>query len=222
MATSAECIVAVFAKAPRPGQVKTRLIPLLGAEGASALHRRLLEHSLRTARAASLSVIELWCAPDMEDAILGQCAALEGVSLLDQGPGSLGDRMGRAFQAMLARAPLCMLIGSDCPSLTGRDLIDAASVLAEPDCDAVFTPAEDGGYVLIGLKAPHPTLFEGIPWSTGEVMQTTRVRLKELGLRWHELPTRWDVDRPEDYQRLLLEMPSFRTGPVDNVMTSQP
>ena len=202
MAATADCIVAVFAKAPHAGEVKTRLIPLLGAAGAAALHRRLLEHTLATAHAAFLGPIELWCAPDASDAGLRECAARTGASLFDQGAGTLGNRMERAFQSMLARAPCCMLIGSDCPALTSTDLNQAASALARSDCDAVFGPAEDGGYVLIGLKRPYPALFADIPWGSERVMAITRARLADLRLNWKELPLRWDVDRPEDLARL--------------------
>lgn len=212
MATTADCIVAIFAKAPHPGEVKTRLIPLLGAAGATALHLRLLEHVLATARTASVGPVELWCAPDASDAALRACAARNAASLLDQGAGSLGGRMARAFQDMLARAPCCMLIGSDCPSLTAADLNQAASVLAHADCDAVFGPAEDGGYVLIGMKRVHPALFADMPWGSADVMAITRERLRRLGLNWQELPLRWDVDRPADYARLMREMPSLVVG----------
>lgn len=207
--SAADCIVGVFAKAPRPGEVKTRLIPLLGPEGASALHRRLLEHALHTAHSAAVGAVELWCSPGTADPGLREVAALEGTSLLDQGDGTLGERMARAFLATLPRAPCCILIGADCPSLTAPDIIAAAAALQRHD--AVIAPAEDGGYVLIGLRAGREVdvarLFEGIAWSTETVIQATRERLAALGLSWHELPTRWDVDRPEDYLRLLRQMP---------------
>jgi rSAM/selenodomain-associated transferase 1 len=222
MATTADCIVAVFAKAPYAGEVKTRLIPLLGAAGAAALHCRLLEHTLATAHAASLGPIELWCAPDASDAVLQEYAARTGASLLDQGAGTLGDRMERAFQSMLARAPCCMLIGSDCPALTSTDLNQAASALVRSDCDAVFGPAEDGGYVLVGLKHSHPALFADIPWGSERVMAVTRARLAELGLRWLELPLRWDVDRPADYARLAREMPSLAAGLMTDAPAPRP
>ena len=216
MTTKTDCIVAVFAKAPRPGEVKTRLIPLLGAEGAATLHRRLLEHTLAVARSAAIGPVELWCSPTTQDPFLREVAALQAAPLLAQGDGNLGERMDRAFQRMLARTPRCVLIGSDCPALTAQDLQDAASALAGTDCDAVFIPAEDGGYVLVGLDRPQTRLFDDIPWGTDKVMQTTRARLAELRLRCCELPARWDVDRPEDYLRLVREMPAFSTSPVHN------
>jgi len=99
-----------------------------------------------------------------------------------------------------ARAPL-LLIGTDCPALTGAHLHAAAQALHE-GADAVTLPAEDGGYVLVGLRAPQPALFEGMHWSTEHVMADTRERARAAGLRLHEGPTLWDVDRPEDLARL--------------------
>jgi glycosyltransferase A (GT-A) superfamily protein (DUF2064 family) len=94
------------------------------------------------------------------------------------------------------------LVGSDCPVLTAEYLRDAAAALAGGN-DAVFGPAEDGGYLLIGLaRKPSAQLFEGIAWGTATVMQETRKRLARFDWRWHELTTLWDVDRPEDLLRL--------------------
>ena len=120
--------------------------------------------------------------------------------------------MERAFQAMLARAARCVLIGSDCASLTAQDLADADAALAEPGCDAVFTPAEDGGYVLVGLNRPQPAIFADIAWGSEVVMQQTRARLRQQSLTWRELPMRWDVDRVEDYERLVRFDPAFLVG----------
>jgi glycosyltransferase A (GT-A) superfamily protein (DUF2064 family) len=94
-----------------------------------------------------------------------------------------------------------LLIGTDCPALTTQTLHDAAVALA-PNQDAVFVPAEDGGYVLVGLHRPERCLFENMPWGGSEVMAQTRVRLRASGLRWRELAPLWDVDRPEDLPRL--------------------
>ena len=98
-----------------------------------------------------------------------------------------------------------VLIGTDCPVLLAAHLVAAARMLrgdGDGPNDAVFVPAEDGGYVLVGLRGPQPRLFEGIDWGSERVMAQTRERLSELGLRWVELPTLWDVDRPGDLLRL--------------------
>jgi rSAM/selenodomain-associated transferase 1 len=194
--------VLVFAKAPVPGRVKTRLIPALGASGAAELHRQLVVRTLRTAMAAALGSVELWCAPDASDAFFLACAKEFGVNLRVQGRGDLGSRMARALRSALTNGSPALLIGSDCPALNAQYLRDAAAACASGH-DAVFSPAEDGGYVLIGLaRSPPAGLFGDIAWGSASVMQETRRRLTQLGWRWHEMATLWDVDRPEDLPRL--------------------
>ncbi len=192
----------VFAKAPMPGRVKSRLIPALGERAAAELHRQLVERTLCTALAAGLGPVELWCAPGTDDAFFAACARQYGVSLRAQGVGDLGMRMARALEQALSGGSPGLLVGSDCPVLTAEYLGEAAVGLAGGN-DAVFGPAEDGGYVLIGLaRKPSAQLFEGIAWGTATVMQETRARLARLNWRWRELATLWDVDRPEDLLRL--------------------
>ncbi len=192
------CRVIIFAKAPTPGLVKTRLIPALGEAGAAELQRQLIERTLHTAAAARLGPIELWCAPGTEHPFFTACAKRHGIHLLAQGEGDLGARMARA----LAAGSPALLVGCDCPALTAAYLRAAAAALAGGD-EAVFGPAEDGGYVLVGLaRAPAAQLFEQLAWGTAAVMQETRERLTRARWRWRELPLLWDVDRPEDLPRL--------------------
>lgn len=157
---------------------------------------------MRTAIAAAIGPVELWCAPDTLDPFFKDCAGEFGLDLRDQGGGDLGMRMAGALEAALAQRASALLIGSDCPALSAQYLRDAAA-----ECGggkhAVFGPAEDGGYALIGLsRAPPAALFENMEWGTATVMQQTRLRLERLGWRWVELPALWDVDRPEDLPRL--------------------
>jgi len=192
----------VFAKAPTPGQVKTRLIPALGASGAAALQRQLIERTLDTALAAGLGTPELWCAPGPDDPFFASCADKYGVSLKPQGEGDLGIRMARALESALGSGSTALLIGCDCPALTPAYLGDAAGALAEGN-DAVFGPAEDGGYVLVGAARNLPVqLFEDIAWGSATVMQVTRARLAQGNWSWRELALLWDLDRPEDLPRL--------------------
>jgi rSAM/selenodomain-associated transferase 1 len=123
-----------------------------------------------------------------------------GVDLRSQSGADLGARMAAAFTA---HAGPLLLIGTDCPALQAAHLAAAASALLDDrDNDAVFIPVEDGGYVLVGLRRPQARLFEAIDWGSERVMAQTRQRMSELGLRWAELPTLWDVDRPADLLRL--------------------
>lgn len=195
------CII-VFARAPRPGAVKTRLVPLLGAEGAAALHARMVKRALATARKAALGTVELHCAPDCNDDFFRFCSNRYRVELVTQAGGDLGARMSAAACAALAAHARVLLIGSDCPVLAARHLRAANQALLD-EADAVLVPAEDGGYVLLGLTRSDERLFEGIAWGGDTVLADTRARLRELGWHWRELDTLWDVDRPEDYGRLI-------------------
>jgi len=201
-AADAGTAVIVFARAPTPGAVKTRLIPLLGAEGAAELHARLLKRTLTTAHAATFRQIELHGAPGIDDPFFRCCAGHFAVALLAQASGDLGARMFAAFESALAVHRRVLLMGSDCPALTAEHLRKADHSLRD-GADAVLVPCEDGGYALIGLARVDARLFDGVPWGGETVMAETRARLRELGWRWCELETLWDVDRPEDYERLV-------------------
>lgn len=198
---SAAVTIAIFTRAPIPGAAKTRLIPALGPEGAARLHAALTEHAIACALEANVGPVELWCAPDAADPFFAQCAREHRVTLRAQAPGDLGAKMLAAFEA--ARGPL-LLMGSDCPSISARDLRDCADALGQ-GADAVFLPAEDGGYGLVGASRPVPQIFTDVEWGGPRVMAQTREKLEDLGLRWREPRVVWDVDLPEDYARLQRE-----------------
>ncbi len=196
-----ESALIVFARAPEPGRVKTRLVPLLGEKGAARLHARLVKRTLRTARQAGFSMTELCCSPRLNVPFFEQCERQFHVALRRQVGADLGERMYRAFKRALRSHAYVVLVGSDCPALRTADLRAAARILRE-GADAVLAPAEDGGYPLIGLRRVSRRLFDGIPWGGPQVLAQTRRRLKALRWRWRELRTLWDVDRPEDVARL--------------------
>jgi len=200
-ATNPDLTILVFAKAPVPGLAKTRLIPLLGAEQAAALQSRLLRHALATASSAAPACLELWCAPDADHPALIAAAQTHGATLHVQHGDDLGRRMAHAFTDALQRTAQALCIGTDCPALTAQHLHEAALALRTGH-DAVFAPAEDGGYTLVGFSKNESRLFDNIEWSSEHVMQKTRENARNCGLRWHELETLWDVDRPADWQRL--------------------
>jgi rSAM/selenodomain-associated transferase 1 len=186
-----------MAKAPIPGLTKTRLIPALGDEGAAKLQEALIQQTVATALAANVGPVSIWCAPNEGHHLFQDIASQHGVGLYEQTLGDLGKRMHAAF---CIAAP-ALLIGVDCPPLTPAHLRMCADCLRRGD-DAVFLPAEDGGYVLIGLRRPQVRLFEDIEWGGPTVMTATRDRLRELALVWSEPQTLWDLDRPEDLSRL--------------------
>lgn len=195
--------IAVLAKAPIPGLAKTRLIPELGSRGAARLQRRLTLRALETAVAARLGPVTLWCAPDTRHRFFRALHKMAAVDCLDQPHGDLGDRMHTAFLHHCPRGPL-LLVGTDCPALTPGHLRAAAQALCD-GFDAVLHPAEDGGYVLVGLRRPQPSLFSGMQWSTADVMAQTRSRARALRVR--EFETLWDVDVPADLPRLRTRAP---------------
>jgi rSAM/selenodomain-associated transferase 1 len=190
--------IAVLAKAPLPAFAKTRLISVLGQGGAAASQARLIERAAETALAAGTGPVALWATPDQSHEIFQTLHKRAGVALNRQPDGDLGARMLAAIEA--AQGPV-LVIGTDCPVLTAEHLQDAAEILRS-GTDVVILPAEDGGYVLIGMRKPRPELFADMSWSTAGVMAETRRRLTRLGLSSQEPATLWDVDRPADLERL--------------------
>lgn len=197
---AARTALIVFAKAPVAGQAKTRLMPALGAEGAAALAARLLQHTLAAAQASGCRPLTLCVTPDAQHPAFVQAAAAGAVALALQGPGDLGQRMHRALGRALAQGRPALLIGTDAPALDAAVLRAAARALATHD--AVFVPALDGGYALVGLARAAPTLFSSMAWSTPQVMDHTRARARQAGLRWAELPALADIDEPADLVHL--------------------
>jgi len=196
-----EARILVFAKAPVPGQVKTRMIPALDGAAAADLHARLTRHALTSATSADLAPVELWCTPDTAHPFFTQLAQDFPISLHRQQGDDLGQRMGHALQTALQSFPYALVIGTDCPTL-GVDALRQALTMLWAGSDAVIGPAADGGYVLLGLRRYDPLVFEGIKWGTASVLEATRARLRQLGWQWGELEQHSDIDRPEDLERV--------------------
>lgn len=198
--------IAILTKAPVPGFAKTRLIPTLGAHAAAVLQERLTERALSTALAANTGPVTLWCAPDAtHDSFLKYVAQLR-VTIRPQPAGDLGARMLAA--AAGANGPV-LVIGTDCPALNDVHLRAAAKALLDGN-DVALTPAEDGGYVLIGMRTAQPALFSGIAWGSGTVLADTRKRIIEHRITLIERPPLWDVDTPADLERLEREFPELK------------
>jgi uncharacterized protein len=196
--------VAILAKAPIPGLAKTRLIPSIGAHAAAVLQERLTERTVETALAAAVGPVTLWCAPDASHTSFRDLVARHTVTLTLQPDGNLGSRM---LAAMAASGHPALVIGTDCPALTPGHLRAAANALR--DAEVVLIPAEDGGYVLIGARAAHPKLFDGIAWGSATVLAETRECIAELGLTSAELTPLWDVDTEIDLARCEHEHPEL-------------
>lgn len=192
----------IFAKAPVAGQAKTRLIPALGAQGAAALAEKLLDHAVSQALKTDFAHLELCVTPDATHAafkrLLSQSNGRLCMSI--QGDGDLGQRMDGALTRCLQHHRRALVIGTDAPSLDADVLKAADQALA--DQEAVFVPAVDGGYALVGLTRPAPQLFADMHWSTPYVMAESRARAKRSGLRWVELAPLVDIDEPENLVHL--------------------
>ncbi|CAN5290252.1 TIGR04282 family arsenosugar biosynthesis glycosyltransferase [soil metagenome] len=182
----------LFVRAPRPGEVKTRLAAEVGDAAALRVYRRLAEHALREAkRVASADLRIHYTPPEAGDEVrawLGQ-----GPGYLPQPEGDLGTRMERAFGSTFAAGyGRVVIVGSDLPGLTSALLERGFAALdGHP---AVLGPAEDGGYWLLGLRHVVPDLFREIPWSTSEVLPRTVARLREGGIEPALLPALRDID----------------------------
>ncbi len=188
--------ILIFAKAPQAGFAKTRLVPVLGAEGAAELARQMLFGTLNEVLAADVGTIELCVTPGIDDAAWQGIRLPAGIEISAQGEGDLGARMARASARALLNNRQIMLIGTDCVELSAGLLRDAAQSLH--DHDAVIHCAADGGYALLGIKQFSPFLFEQIPWSTHTVASQTIARMGQLGWSVHLGQVLHDVDEPRD------------------------
>jgi rSAM/selenodomain-associated transferase 1 len=197
-----DAVIILFCKAPIPKQVKTRLSPILSPEQASELHIELSLRTIKLATETMLCPVQLWCAPSIEHDFFKSVTTTYPVTLWQQQGHGLGERMHNAFCRTLKNHASTLLIGCDCPSLSSQDLHEALSALQQGS-DVVLAPAEDGGYVLIGMNKSHPEVFANMAWGTPQVLDQTRQQIQTLGLSLYELQQQWDVDTPEDLARYL-------------------
>ena len=192
----------MLSKAPDPGQVKTRLIPLLGESGAAGLYEGLLRSTLEMAVNSDLCPVDLWCSPTMAHPFFQQCRQQYGVELNQQTEGDIGCRMSHALESASRSSRLLVLIGADCPALSTDDLEEAFDLL-DRGTEVVLGPAEDGGYYLVGMSGLYPFVFGEVPWSTPTVLDLTKTRLKSQQVKWQCLTAHRDLDTPDDYHAWL-------------------
>lgn len=199
--TSKHVAVAIMAKAPRPGTVKTRLCPPLGAAEAAALYRCFLLDKIAAVGALVGAQPVIAYTPD--DAHDEFDALAPGFALVPQHGHDLGARLHATLANLLAAGHTgAIAVDSDTPTLPSAFLQQAVSCLSEPGPDVVVGPTEDGGYYLIGVRVAHRELFDDVPWSTASVLEVTRRRAATSGLRTAYLPSWFDVDTPDDLERL--------------------
>lgn len=194
--------VAIMAKAPWPGQVKTRLCPPLSYEEAAELYRVFLLDKIEQVKTLKGAAPVISYTPAEAKAVFGDLAPSNFALVLQRG-NDLGARLLSTFEELFSRGyQRAVAIDSDTPTLPTAYLEQALDLLAEPETDVVLGPSEDGGYYLIGLRHPHRELFEDIPWSTARVILETLRRSEEKGLKVASLPPWYDIDTPKDLKRL--------------------
>jgi len=213
-----QAAIGIVCKAPEPGQSKTRLIPRLGADKSAALARAFLidiAESIGELRGEFDVAGYAVCSPAE--------AAEELATFLPDDFGYavhtdvvLGNVLARATEDLLARGHDCVvLVNGDSPTLPPSLLKDCVLALREGDECAVFGPAIDGGYYLVGLNHNEPRLFEDIPWSTPAVMDATLAKARKINKRVTQLGAWYDVDDPESLDLLLAEFNGRRPSGVD-------
>ncbi len=207
--------LAIFAKAPIAGQVKTRLCPPLTPEHAAKLFRCFLLDTVE--RMCSLETVQVFLAitPADSEPLFRQMISFP-VRYLPQRGDSLGEREINMLVDMLGEGfSRAVIIGSDIPTLPLVHIQEAFTRLEDPECDAVFGPSRDGGYYLVGAREVHRPLFENIAWSTPQVLEQTleQARLHQLAVAL--VPSWYDVDTVEDLQQLVIDAREKRDGPDD-------
>ncbi|MEO8432616.1 MAG: TIGR04282 family arsenosugar biosynthesis glycosyltransferase [Acidobacteriota bacterium] len=206
----------LFARVPVLGRVKTRLAPRLGDDGALALYRAFLEDASRVYGGETAWAPVVTVEPDPDDP---RIAALFPAPWRReaQGSGGLGERLGAAFEREFARGTRSALaLGSDHPALPRSSLVRLFAALAD-GAQAAAIPADDGGYCAIALSSTVPVdaAFGGIPWSTEDVLAATRERLGARGVPLQVVGGGYDVDRPEDLDRLRRDLAGRDSGSED-------
>jgi rSAM/selenodomain-associated transferase 1 len=202
-------ILAVFARAPELGRVKTRLCPPLTADEAVRLHRALVEDTLDhlgKVNRPNLSRVLLLSRPLLQ---VNDLDVPRAWTVTIQSPGDLGDRLSGFFCGAFRREALrVVVLGSDSPTLPLEVVDDAFEELSR--VDVTLGPAADGGYYLLGASRYLPDLFRGISWGTELVLRQTRDALERLGLTYKLLVPWYDVDRPRDMEKLREEIDYLR------------
>jgi len=187
----------VFCKAPQAGKVKTRLASHIGDSAATEIHQFLAQRFLSQLLDFDVAPLELWCAPDSDHQFFQRCRKDLGIPLRKQAGSDLGQRMKNAMAETLSHQSPVVIVGTDCPVFTA-DYLQSAFAAASQN-KTVIGPAEDGGYVLLGMNALQPKIFTEMPWGTSQVYAETMARLTgEVEV----LPSLWDVDYVADLRRL--------------------
>lgn len=215
-----ESVVALFTRYSKSNAVKRRLAAQTNEQVALATHRFLLERILAVLEKQKQNY-QIWVAGDSTALETSDPLLALQVDLHAQRGSSLGERMAEAIRFNCARGYLPLVIGGDCPIMHSTYLDSAHTALIE-GADLVIGPAEDGGYVLIGMHQLHEPLFENISWGGDKVLKQTLEVARKLKLKVHLLETLWDVDRSEDLVRMAaLNLPNPPVALIDYWMADR-
>jgi uncharacterized protein len=207
--------VAIMAKAPQGGAVKTRLSPPLSLTEAAELYRCFLLDKIAQVRGLKTATMAVAFTPAEAQSFFEEAAP--GFTLVQQRGADLGHRLANSLGDLLVRGHrAAVAIDSDTPTLPVGFLQQAVDLLTAPDTDLVLGPTEDGGYYLIGLRVMYRELFEAMAWSTSAVLSETIWRAHARGLRVRCLPPWYDIDTPEDLGRLRAELAAESCTPAQH------
>lgn len=197
-------VLGIFMKAPVPGKCKTRLCPPLTHGEAALLYQALCKDVLTLAQKAAKEVRIIY---DSSPDFTTPHWVTPNTRFFHQKGDDLGARLRNAFDQLFStRHSRAIIIGSDLPHLAPTAIKNAFDLLNRNE--AVFGPTMDGGYYLVGLSKPNPKIFDGIPWSTDQVMKITQQRLDEFKIPTGYLPVESDIDTERDLIRLMDELKS--------------
>lgn len=198
---STPCAIIIFAKAPVPGQVKTRLESHLSQEECSKLHSSFILHVIDIARSVESATILLACHPETDHPFFQRITNTYGIQLIRQIGSDLGERITNSIKyALEAGFEKVIVLGSDSPDLPAQYIREGIKALDVKDM--VIGPSVDGGYYLIGGKMMLP-VFEGIPWSSSDVFKATLEKALRTGVTFSVLPEWYDIDTWDDLQSFL-------------------
>jgi len=193
----------IFARTPELGKVKTRLQPALGVEGCLDLHQQLVQITIENAVSAQIAPVEIWHTGDADHSFWQQQASSYPLSFTEQPSGDLGERLSQAFAQSLSSGE-----GSE---LRAEYLQQAVRALERGE-QCVIGPAEDGGYVLIGLRTPKPFLFEDISWGGDKVLKQTLEAAAQADCSVHLLNPLRDIDIAEDLDHFVDQLTFVHIG----------
>ena len=193
-------VMMVFAKAPLPGAVKTRLAKDVGNINAARIYKKMMRTYLEKICSIPGLTVQLWCSPDVQHPFFMQCARDFDIALYRQSGRDLGCKMSNAFRRNVMFGNNIMLLsGTDIPGI-GEDDITQAIEHLENNIDVVLTPTLDGGYGMIAMRSCKTFLFQNMLWSVPNVLQHTCQRIRRRQLSFELLAYKQDIDNRQDYK----------------------